>query len=101
MKAINPDDFKADEKFSIQDSPTLLDLRLTDDHKKDALKEVSKALSELQDKMYANNRFSVLIVLQGMDTSGKDSLIREVFKHFNARGVNVYSFKQPTSPELE
>lgn len=101
MKAINPDDFKADGHFNIHKIPTFMDLELTDDHKKDALKEVSKALGKLQDKMYANNRSSVLIVLQGMDTSGKDSLIREVFKNFNARGVNVYSFKQPTSAELE
>lgn len=101
MKAIKPDDFKANENFAIHKTPTLLDLELTDDQKKDALKEVSKALGKLQDKMYANNRSSVLIVLQGMDTSGKDSLIREVFKNFNARGVNVYSFKQPSSAELE
>ncbi|RDI11173.1 PPK2 family polyphosphate kinase [Flavobacterium sp. AG291] len=101
MKAINPDDFRADHKFSIKHAPTHIDLGLTDEHKKDALKEVSKELSKQQDKMYANNRYSVLVVLQGMDTSGKDSLIREVFKNFNARGVNVFSFKQPTSAELE
>ncbi|MFD2601073.1 PPK2 family polyphosphate kinase [Flavobacterium suzhouense] len=101
MKAINPDDFRADHKFSIKHAPTQVDLGLTDEHKKDALKEVSKELSKQQDKMYANNRYSVLVVLQGMDTSGKDSLIREVFKNFNARGVNVFSFKQPTSAELE
>lgn len=101
MKAINPDDFIADHKFSIKHAPTQVDLGLTDEHKKDALKEVRKELSKQQDKMYANNCYSVLVVLQGMDTSGKDSLIREVFKNFNARGVNVFSFKQPTSAELE
>jgi PPK2 family polyphosphate:nucleotide phosphotransferase len=51
--------------------------------------------------MYAHNRYSVLICLQGMDTSGKDSLIREVFKEFNPRGVEVMSFKTPNSTELE
>jgi PPK2 family polyphosphate:nucleotide phosphotransferase len=51
--------------------------------------------------MYANNRYSVLVCLQGMDTSGKDSLVREVFRRFNARGVNVFSFKTPSSVELE
>ena len=51
--------------------------------------------------MYAHNKYSVLICLQGMDTAGKDSLIREVFKEFNARGVVVHSFKTPTSTELE
>ena len=51
--------------------------------------------------MYAHNKYSVLICLQGMDTAGKDSLIREVFKDFNARGVVVHSFKTPTSKELQ
>ena len=51
--------------------------------------------------MYAHNRYGVLIGLQGMDTSGKDSLIREVFKEFNPRGVVVHSFKTPNSTELE
>jgi PPK2 family polyphosphate:nucleotide phosphotransferase len=51
--------------------------------------------------MYAEGKYSVLICLQGMDTSGKDSLIREVFKDVNARGVEVHSFKVPTELELK
>jgi PPK2 family polyphosphate:nucleotide phosphotransferase len=51
--------------------------------------------------MYAHNKYAVLICLQGMDTSGKDSLIREIFKDFNARGVVVHSFKVTSSTELE
>lgn len=65
----------------------------------DQLKKVRKKLGKLQDTLYAHDKYSVLICLQGMDTSGKDSLIREVFKDFNARGVIVHSFKVPT--ELE
>ncbi len=65
------------------------------------LKKVSKKLAKLQDTMYAEGKYSVLICLQGMDTSGKDSLIREVFKQFNARGVEVHSFKVPTELELK
>ena len=42
--------------------------------------------------MYAEGKFAVLICLQGMDTSGKDSLVREVFKDVNPRGVEVHSF---------
>ena len=49
--------------------------------------------------MYAEGKYAVLICLQGMDTSGKDSLIREVFKDVNAQGINVHSFKVPS--ELE
>jgi PPK2 family polyphosphate:nucleotide phosphotransferase len=51
--------------------------------------------------MYAEGKYSALICLQGMDTSGKDSLIREVFKDVNARGVVVHSFKEPTGLELK
>jgi PPK2 family polyphosphate:nucleotide phosphotransferase len=101
MKPIHTDDFKVIENISLANVPTDLHLKTDDDKKKDILEDISKKLGKLQDKMYANNRYSVLIVLQGMDTSGKDSLIREVFKNFNARGVNVYSFKQPTDAELE
>ncbi|MDM1388740.1 polyphosphate kinase 2 family protein [Myroides marinus] len=63
--------------------------------------KLSRNLGKFQDVMYAHNRYSVLICIQGMDTAGKDSLIREVFKSFNARGVVVQSFKKPTSYELE
>ncbi len=64
------------------------------------LKKIRKQLGKLQDTMYAHDKYAVLICLQGMDTSGKDSLIREVFKDFNARGVEVQSFKVPTDLEL-
>ena len=68
---------------------------------KKKLKKSRKKISELQDTMYAEGKYSVLICLQGMDTAGKDSLIREVFKDVNARGVVVHSFKVPTSIELK
>ena len=68
---------------------------------KKKLKKVRKQISELQDTMYAHGKYSMLICLQGMDTSGKDSLIREVFKDVNARGVVVHSFKVPTDAELK
>lgn len=67
---------------------------------KKELKKVRKQLAEIQDAMYAENKHGVLICLQGMDTSGKDSLIREVFKHVNANGVTVHSFKVPSTKEL-
>tara|TARA_R110002020_G_scaffold25495_6_gene82918 strand:+ start:309 stop:1175 length:867 start_codon:yes stop_codon:yes gene_type:complete len=64
------------------------------------LDDVSKDLAELQNTLYAHDKYAVLICIQGMDTSGKDSLIREVFKNLNARGVVVHSFKVPTEKEL-
>jgi PPK2 family polyphosphate:nucleotide phosphotransferase len=68
---------------------------------KKKLKKIRKKISDLQDVMYAEGKFGVLICIQGMDTSGKDSLIREVFKDVNARGVEVHSFKVPTDLELK
>jgi PPK2 family polyphosphate:nucleotide phosphotransferase len=101
MKSINPEDFKVVDKIDLSKLPTTLEIDASDDKKEDKLENVSEKLSELQDVMYAHNRYGVLICLQGMDTSGKDSLIREVFKGFNSRGVVVHSFKTPNSTELE
>ena len=101
MKAIDTEDFRVTGKFDIKKAITLIDTDTSEKEIHKALKEVRSKLGKLQDKMYANNRYSVLVCLQGMDTSGKDSLVREVFRRFNARGVNVYSFKTPSSVELE
>ncbi|MBK0369067.1 PPK2 family polyphosphate kinase [Flavobacterium agrisoli] len=101
MKSIKPKDFKVSGKIKLPDFPTLLDVKASDDEKEDKLDDIREKLSDLQDTMYAHNRYGVLICLQGMDTSGKDSLIREVFKEFNSRGVVVHSFKTPNSTELE
>ena len=101
MKSINPDDFKVTTAISLAKLPTLLDVKGNEEDKIEKLEKVQKKLSALQDVMYAHNRYSVLICLQGMDTSGKDSLIREVFKEFNPRGVEVLSFKTPNSTELQ
>lgn len=101
MKSINPNDFKVVNPIELSKLPTNLDIGASDDKKEDKLENVSSKLSDLQDVMYAHNRYGVLICLQGMDTSGKDSLIREVFKGFNSRGVVVHSFKTPNSAELE
>ncbi len=58
-------------------------------------------MGDWQDTLYAHDKYAVLVCLQGMDTSGKDSLIREVFKDFNVRGVEVHSFKVPTDLERD
>jgi len=68
---------------------------------KGKLKKIRKKISKIQNKMYAHGKYNVLICFQGMDTSGKDSLVREVFKSFNTRGINVHSFKTPSKTELE
>lgn len=89
--------YKVTSKTSLANLPTY---ELEVDAKKQ-LKEIRKKISKLQDTMYAEGKYSILVCLQGMDTSGKDSLIREVFKDVNARGVQVHSFKVPTELELK
>ena len=64
------------------------------------LKDYRKALMDLQELLYAENKRQVLIVLQGIDTSGKDGTIRNVFGDVNPQGTHVISFKVPTRHEL-
>ena len=54
---------------------------------------------DLQERLYAERKRSILIVLQGLDTSGKDGTVRHVFRHMNPQGVHVRSFKAPTADE--
>jgi PPK2 family polyphosphate:nucleotide phosphotransferase len=61
---------------------------------------ILKELTEFQNLLYAESKHSLLIVIQGMDASGKDGLIRDVFGVMNPQGVQVESFKAPTSKEL-
>jgi len=58
-------------------------------------------MRELQDKLYAHNRWSVLLIFQGMDASGKDSAIENVMSGVNPQGCEVYSFKTPSTNELD
>lgn len=101
MKNLEINQFRVDKKIALADFPTFVKVETSEKKKEKILQKTREKLSKLQDKMYAHNRYGVLICLQGMDTAGKDSLIREVFKEFNARGVVVHSFKTPNSSELE
>jgi PPK2 family polyphosphate:nucleotide phosphotransferase len=58
-------------------------------------------LTHLQERLYACDRWSVLIVLQAMDAAGKDSVIKHVTSGLNPQGVEVHSFKQPSAEELD
>jgi PPK2 family polyphosphate:nucleotide phosphotransferase len=72
--------------------------------KKTAEKELarlSERLEKLQEVLYAEHKHKLLVVLQGMDTSGKDGTIRHVFQGVNPQGVSVVRFEQPTRPELD
>ncbi len=67
---------------------------------RERLQQLNDELEALQELLYAENKHKVLIVLQGMDTSGKDGVIRQVFEGVNPQGVRVANFKVPTPEEL-
>jgi len=101
MKNIEIDHLKVSSNIKLSSIPTHIDVEASEKKKEKELDKIRIKLSKLQDKLYAHNKYGVLICLQGMDTAGKDSLVREVFKEFNARGVVVHSFKTPNANELE
>lgn len=101
MKNVDPALFKITSPVKIKELQSSFDLEASEEEIEDALESNREEVGEWQDKLYAHGKYAVLICLQGMDTSGKDSLIREVFKGFNSRGVEVHSFKVPTALELK
>ncbi len=72
-----------------------------EDEATDLLKEGVDVLSNLQEKLYAHNRWALLLVFQAMDAAGKDSTIKHVMSGVNPQGVQVASFKQPSQEELD
>ncbi len=72
--------------------------------KKDAgkdLKKNIKTMAELQDKLYAQDKYAILIIIQAMDTAGKDGAIKHVMSGLNPQGTQVHSFKLPSAEELD
>ncbi|WP_298313485.1 PPK2 family polyphosphate kinase [uncultured Aquimarina sp.] len=100
MNKINHEDFRVSQQIELSKIPTTYDLGETEKKVEKELEKVREKLGEFQDTIYAHDKYAILICLQGMDTAGKDSLIREVFKDFNTRGIVVHSFKVPTELEL-
>ncbi len=90
------------EMYKVKPSTNIkaLPTKVVEPEAKKKLKKLRKKLSTIQNTMYAHGKYAVLVCVQGMDTAGKDSLIREVFKQFNTRGITVHSFKVPTELEL-
>lgn len=101
MDKIKTSDYRVEQTVQLNELPTYTMLSSTEEKLKQRLRDTRKKLSTLQDVFYAHSKYSVLICLQGMDTAGKDSLIREVFQDFNSRGVVVHSFKTPTLKEKQ
>ena len=101
MKKIDYSQFKVKGDIDLQKTSTSFDLGKQKKKIEKHLEKTRVDLGKWQDKLYAHSKYSVLVCLQGMDTSGKDSAIREIFKGFNSRGVVVHSFKVPSPLELK
>src|SRR5687768_8348056 len=93
---------KPDKKVKLKDYDTAYTGKLLT--KKEAemlLEESKKKLADIQDKLYAHNRYRILIIFQAMDAAGKDGAVKHIMSGFNPLGVKVHSFKAPTSHELD
>lgn len=91
-----------DFKLKYIDPADTLDLKSEDKPKaQEALKNGIELLAELQDKLYAQDRWSVLLIFQAMDAAGKDGAIKHVMSGINPQGCQVFSFKAPTSEDLD
>jgi PPK2 family polyphosphate:nucleotide phosphotransferase len=87
------------EKIKLSKISTRAPKDLEKDKTKEKTGDILKELNDLQNLLYAESKHSILIILQGMDASGKDGVIRNVFGAFNPQGVTVRSFKVPTAEE--
>jgi PPK2 family polyphosphate:nucleotide phosphotransferase len=89
------------KKFSLKDfDPAETGKLDSKDEAKDLLEKSVAALSELQEKLYACNKWGLLLIFQAMDAAGKDGAISHVMSGVNPAGCQVYSFKAPSSEEL-
>ena len=93
---------KPDKKVKLKDFDTKYTGKLLSKKEAESLLEESKEkLAEIQDKLYAHNRYRILIIFQAMDAAGKDGAVKHIMSGFNPLGVRVHSFKAPTSHELD
>jgi PPK2 family polyphosphate:nucleotide phosphotransferase len=87
MAILNGKETKAPKEFDKQETKKLTE-------------EIKAKLDDLQNLLYAEGKHSILVVIQGMDASGKDGAIKKVFGGLNPQGISVKSFKAPTADEL-
>ncbi|HZR67067.1 MAG TPA: polyphosphate kinase 2 family protein [Terriglobales bacterium] len=89
------------KKFRLKDfDPADTGRFRSSEHARELLDKGIADMSELQDKLYAQDRWAVLIILQAMDAAGKDGVVKHVMSGLNPQGCQVHSFKQPSSEEL-
>jgi PPK2 family polyphosphate:nucleotide phosphotransferase len=90
-----PTNWEDPEKFSMNGA------RLSKENADELLAKSQKELAKMQDVLWASNKYSLLIILQGMDAAGKDGIIKHVMSGVNPQGCEVTSFKAPTAEELD
>jgi len=97
---VAPFRFDGSGKFHLRSLKTNEKADLDKDKAKAILEANRERLKDYQEKLFAQDRWSVLLILQGMDAAGKDSAVEHIFSGVNPQGCEVHSFKQPTSNEL-
>jgi PPK2 family polyphosphate:nucleotide phosphotransferase len=98
---IAPFRFDGSAEFHLKSHKTNEKGGLDKDKAEKILEANRKRLNDFQEKLYAQDRWSLLLILQGMDAAGKDSAIKSIFDGVNPQGCEVHSFKQPTPNELD
>lgn len=88
-------------KVNLRNFPTCEEGGYTKQSAKEEIKQNIKELNKFQEMFYADDRYSLLIILQARDAAGKDGVIRHVMSGINPQGCRVHSFKTPTKNELE
>jgi PPK2 family polyphosphate:nucleotide phosphotransferase len=92
--------FDGSGKFHLKSHKTDEKGGLDKDRAEQILEANKKRLNDFQEKLYAQDRWSLLLIFQGMDAAGKDSAIKSIFDGVNPQGCEVHAFKQPSSLEL-
>ena len=103
-KKIDPDDFRArpGKTLRLRDWPTRVKRIYKDKEQyQELLQGQIDALRKLQDRLYADNRYALLLIFQAMDAAGKDSAIKHLMSGVNPQGCQVFSFKHPSAEELD
>ena len=90
------------DEVNLKKWPTMIDPAYkSQEHYRERLDEQVARLSSLQELLYASDRYAVLLIFQGMDTAGKDGVIKHVMSGVNPQGCQVFSFKHPSPAELQ
>jgi len=101
---INPDKFRVreGERVNLKKWPTCVEpFYKSKEHYHEVIEEHVRDLADLQTLLYAQNRYSLLLIFQAMDAAGKDSAIKHVMSGINPQGCQVFSFKHPSEEELD